>query len=170
MKRSNEFISISFIFFLLISTSHCLSSDTSIGLRLGFMGGPSFSAAMDHHLNDSMAINFGVGGFPGIILRLEANVRIIQMKPNTVYYSAGVGYNRFYRGQADGKGMTEFHVGVGYRWTLKQNVFFDLDGGLIYVPIGINKWMSDINKEGKDNLEMLPIVPYVGFEIMLYLK
>lgn len=170
MKRTKEFINISFIFLFLISTSHCFSSDTSIGFRLGFMGGPSFSAVMDHHLNDNMAINFAVGGFPGIILRLEANVRCIPMKRNTVYYSGGVGYNRFYRGQADGKGMTEFHAGAGYRWTLKQNAFFGLDGGLIYIPIGINKWMGDMNKEGKDDSKMLPIVPYVGFEIMFYLK
>jgi hypothetical protein len=158
------------MFILLISTSHCFSSNTSLGFRLEFMGGPSFSVVMDNRLNNNIAINISVGGFPAIILRLEANVRLASTKRNIVYYSGGIGYNHFYRGQADGKGLTEFHAGAGYRWVRKQNAFFALDGGLIYIPIGINKWMCDMSKERKGYSKMPPFVPYVGVETMFHLK
>lgn len=68
-----------FMFVVLLGAG-ASASDASAGLRLSIGGGPLLSPVVDQRLSPETRVNFAVGGFPGIILGIEANVRLIPEK------------------------------------------------------------------------------------------
>ena len=143
------------------------AGDTSVGLRLGFVGGPCLSAVVAQRVGPNTVVKVAVGGFPGIILRVQANVAMLpEDKERGFFGTGGIGYNRYYRGQADGHGLTELHAGLGHFWRTGGDLLLAPEAGLLYVPTSLSPWVKDIwNKEGKVG-PRLPIVPYAGIDLL----
>ena len=163
MKRTCPFFA-SMIYIVLVAAA--TASDTSAGLRFSLSGGPVLSLVVDQRLSPDVRVNFAVGGFPGVILRLEANLRIIPDKKKTIYYGGGFGYWRIYRGRGDGKSVKEFHGNIGYQFAAKDHLLFGGDVGLLYAPLSLNRWMTDLS----DNPDMIPIVPVANIEALYHFK
>jgi len=161
MKK--KYFLFSFVFLIaLYATTH---ADTSAGLRFTFSGGPMLSLVVDQRLTQDMHVNFAVGGFPGIILGVEANIRIAPKKQKTITYGGGMGWRRFYRGRGDGKSLKLFQGFVGYQFESPAKWLYSGDVGLVYVPRSLNRWMDDLF----DN-DSIPIVPYLSVETLYEFK
>ena len=60
---------------LFITLSAGNASATEIGLKAGTLGGPLFSVVCMKDISDKLSADLTVGGFPGIILRAETNLK-----------------------------------------------------------------------------------------------
>ena len=149
-----------------LSVRPALAGDTSVGVRLEFVGGPCLSAVIGQRLGPNGVVKLAVGGFPGIILRLQANVAFVPERDRAFFGTGGVGYNRYYRGRASGRGLMEFHAGVGHSWRSGSNAVLAPELGVIYIPTSVNPWILDIWKSNGGSGPKLPIVPYGAFEIL----
>jgi len=162
MKRICPFF-VSMICIVLVAAAS--ASDTIAGLRFTFSGGPMLSLVVDQRLSQDMRVNFAVGGFPGIILGVEANIRIAPKKRKAIIYGGGMGWRRFYRGRGDGKSLKLFQGFVGYQFESPAKWLYSGDVGLVYVPRSLNRWMDDLF----DN-DSIPIVPYLSVETLYEFK
>ncbi len=167
MKVQSNFLAAVAFFFLFVLPTQNLAADTGVGLQIEFVGGPCFAVVVENHFSRMAGVRFSVGGFPGIILRAESEVRFSAPRRRAAVFLVGAGYNRFFRGRANGKGLTEFHLGGGYRWTLKEKFRIGLNGGLLYAPTVLNPWFKETFKEEGD---LLPVVPFVGIETLWNLR
>jgi len=78
--------------------------DIGIGGKMGFSGGPSISLVGSVKWNDRVSLNASVGGFPGIIMMTEANVRYHFSETTwSTYSQGGFGYISIFRGKGEGK-------------------------------------------------------------------
>ena len=73
------------VFFLSFLVGTALGS--GLGLRWDITGGPLFVAAGEIDLADNWSLNLTCGGFPGIIMRAEADLRLYTGKRWPSYYS-----------------------------------------------------------------------------------
>ena len=133
-------------------------SAVELGVKWEFAGGPVFSAVIFQPISQKFETNLSAGGFPGIIFRSDANIKYKKERMWIPFYQAGAGIMSFFRGNADGKTIITFHANTAIR-TYK---FMDLNWtpylGLIYVPDGLNK-------NFKDDLSDIDVVPMLGMEI-----
>ncbi len=147
-------------------SSPASAGDTSVGVRLEFVGGPCISGVVSQRLGTNTVLKFAVGGFPGIILRLQANLAFAPDRDGTFFGTGGVGYNRYYRGQANGHGLVELHSGVGYSWRAGSSAVIAPEAGLLYIPTSANPWIVDVWKSNGGTGPKLPLVPYGGVDVL----
>ena len=138
------------------------ASDTGVGVRLEFMGGPLFSVVFENHFSPSVGVQISAGGFPGAIFRASAEVCLFTPKRKDWLFSAGMGANRFLRGRGKGKTLLGLHAGAGYRWTVKK-VRLGLNGSLLYAPSVLNPWFKETFRDKGD---FIPVLPFVGIETL----
>ena len=139
------------------------SQATVLGVRLEFLGGPCLELVLGKRLSDDVVLRAAVGGFPGVILRVTADVSFASPAKG-VTYGGGIGYNRYYRGRATGRGLVELHGGLGYRWWRAPGSALDLTGGLVWIPLGLNPWYRQLFREKTRGRVPLPIVSYLSVE------
>lgn len=147
-------------YLLLLTINTAQAGDTGIGVKVGFSGGPCFSALGNLKLNETSSLNLSLGGFPGIILRVESNYRYTIIKKWSPFMQGGIGYWRFFRGRGEGQGITDLHLDFGISRSITPA--FDISGniGILYVPAFINPWFKEEFSDG------IAIVPAIGFEII----
>ncbi len=138
------------------------ASDTGVGVRLEFMGGPLFSVVFENHFSPTVGVQISAGGFPGAVFRASAEICLTTPKRKGWLFSTGMGANRFLRGKGKGRTLFELHAGAGYRWTMKK-VRLGLNGGLLYAPSVLNPWFKKIFKDKGD---FIPVLPFVGIETL----
>ena len=152
MKKFNLIL---FIFLL----SPILLSSVDFGAKLELSGGPIMSVMAGIPLNEKLDLDISAGGFPGILFRSDANLRLKKDRKWFPFYLTGVGVMSFYRGNADGKTIVTFQANAAVR-TFQLSVFeISPYIGILYVP----NW---INTDFDEDLPDLAIVPMLGVEMM----
>ncbi|MFH1853236.1 MAG: hypothetical protein ABIA75_12925 [Candidatus Neomarinimicrobiota bacterium] len=146
---------------LLIFCTPASAFSGSLGLQLGFTGGPYLALCGSADLTKAVAVDVAAGGLPGIIGRIESNLRINTGWKYPHYFRVGIGNFRFYRGQGDGHSLTEFHLSGGIT-RLRGRLNLSTELGLVYVPpLKTNDWCKSLDDY---DASMIPIVPMVAFK------
>ncbi len=161
--KGNRLFFVSMICIVLVAAAS--ASETSAGLRFSFSGGPMLSLVIDQRLGPNMRVDFAVGGFPGILLNLEANLRFIPEMQETFYFGGGIGCRRIYRGRGAGETLKELHSVVGYHYET-NHAFFSGQVGVLYAPQSINAWTSALS----DNPGIIIMAPFANIEALRQLK
>ena len=134
-----------------------------IGLKTEIAGGPVLSVVGMTTLHNKLSLNLSVGGFPGIILRVEPNLRLSTEKKWLSYIQGGIGYWRGFRGKAENKNLVDIHFNAGISKSLSSSLILSADIGLIYVPHWINPAFI------RELSGVIPIVPMISLEIVYYI-
>lgn len=132
-----------------------------LGVGLDVAGGPLVVVVAGLDVNERWAMEGSVGGFPGIILRAEWNVRRVLARRRPSYVEGGVGCLWFFRGRGDGESIRDLHVNVGIARPWRGGFEVRADIGLLWVPVSVNPW---IEKEFPD--VAVPVVPAIGVKIV----
>ena len=148
------------IVLLLLTINTAQAGDTGIGVKVGFSGGPCFSVLGNLKLDDTSSLNLSMGGFPGIILRVESNYRYTIIKQWAPFMQGGIGYWRFFRGRGDGQGITDLHLDFGISRSITSAFDISANIGVLYVPAFINPWFREEFSDG------IALVPTMGIEII----
>ena len=153
------------VLFITLSTGN--ASATEIGLKAGTLGGPLFSVVCMKDISDKLSADFTVGGFPGIILRAETNLKKYTGKLRgkwATYWQGGLGYIEFYRGKGDGHSLKEMHLSYGMSREYGAAFEVSADFGLFYMPRSLNEWVED---EFEDPIYMAPMI---WFGVVYWIK
>ncbi|MCK5218252.1 hypothetical protein KAR10_01945 [bacterium] len=148
------------VFLLLLAINTAQAGDAGIGVKVGFSGGPCFSALGNLKLNDTSSLNLALGGFPGIILRVESNYRYTIIKSWSPFLQGGIGYWMFFRGRGEGQGITDLHLDFGISRSITPVFDISANLGVLYVPAFINPWFKEEFSDG------IAMIPTIGFEIV----
>ena len=109
-------------------------------------GGPLISVVPAVNLDKDLSLSFRVGGFPSIILKMEADLSL-DLEPTQngwgPYIEGGIGYWRFYRGRGDGKSLKDLHFTYGIIKPFKDRWEFFAEAGILYAPYIINPWIRE---------------------------
>ncbi len=144
------------ILIILLSTS-----DFGMGAKIAFSGGPIISLLSNVSFNDNISMNLSIGGFPGIIMKVESNLRCSKKKEWSPYLQGGLGFTRFFRGKAKDKNLNDIHFNVGITKSYPSSLKLSADIGLLYAPYGVNYWLRE---ESPDITYF--IYPVVNFEVL----
>ena len=147
--------------FIALCTASAMGA--GIGLKGGFSGGPIFSIIGIKEVDDKLSFNLSIGGFPGIIMHAESNLRldIQSLLDNWSHYiQGGIGYTEFFHGKGDGENVEDIHFTFGMSRPFLSSWEFSADIGLLYAPHSVNPWLKE---EFPDSI---PIVPVIGLEIV----
>ncbi|MCK5243508.1 hypothetical protein KAR34_13755 [bacterium] len=145
---------------LLLTINTAQAGDAGIGVKMGFSGGPCFSAVGELELDDTSSLNLSIGGFPGIILRVESNYRYTIIKKWSPFIQAGIGYWEFFRGRGEGQGIIDLHLDFGISKSITPAFDISANIGIIYIPAFINPWFKEEFSDG------IAMVPAISFEII----
>ncbi len=148
------------VFLLLFTLNTAQAGDMGIGVKMGFSGGPCFSALGIWELNNSSSLNLSLGGFPGIIFKVESNYRYTIVKEWSPFIQGGIGYWRIFRGRGDGQGITDIHMDFGISRSITPAFDISANIGILFVPVFINPWFKEEFSDG------IAIVPAIGLEII----
>jgi hypothetical protein len=146
---------------LLIALGRADAMGAEIGLRAGFKDGPMVSVVGSAELNERLSLNVPVGGLPGIIMRVESNLRMSvgSLERNWPrYVEGGIGYWEIFRGSGDGKNVKEIHFSYGMTRRYWSDFEITASIGLLYAPHFANPWFKE------EDMADLPIVPMIGLE------
>jgi len=147
---------------LIIALCPANAMGTEIGLKSGFTGGPMLSIVGIAEVKDKLSFNLPIGGFPGVIMRVESNLRSemdSSWKNWSPYMQGGIGYTEFFRGKGDGENINDIHFTFGMSRPFRSSWEFSVDIGLLYAPYFVNPWLKEEFPGG------IPIVPIIGMEI-----
>ncbi len=136
------------------------ASGNGIGLRWDFSGGPLLVAAGEINLAEHCSLNLTCGGFPGIIMRGDADLRLYTGRKWPSYWQTGYGRYWFFRGQAEGEQLNEFHLRSGISRRLGKNWSWFIDLGLLWAPLQLNPWIES------EHPDVIPVVPLAGTGLM----
>jgi len=142
----------------LILLSPLLLTAIDFGVKLETSGGPIMSAMVGIPLNEKLELDVSVGGFPGIIIRSDANLRFKKERKWFPFYLAGTGVMSFFRGTADGKTIVTFQANAAIRTFQLSSFQISPYIGILYVPSWIN---TDF-----DNPTGIEVISMLGVEIM----
>ena len=144
---------------------------TGIGVQLSFVGGPLVSLVVNVELPREFLLNLSLGGFPGILLRAEANLRYYFLKYAAIAYAGwrpyaqlGLGYVRIFRSNLSYNEVKEIHVNGGLAYKGFPALTLSADVGLLWAPPAVNPQMRE---EFPDELL---IVPMIGIEAVYELQ
>ena len=139
----------------------CSAFNGNLGLQMGFTGGPYIALVGGFNLTEAITIDIVAGGFPGIVSKIESNLKFNTNWKYPHYIRAGIGNFAFFRGQANGHSLTEFHFSGGItRTSGKLNLSAEI--GLVYVPpLEVNDWRETMNDYDPSQI---PIVPMLAFQ------
>ncbi len=151
----------SVLVFLLCLLTVCTAFNGNLGLQLGFTGGPYIALVGGFYLDETITIDIVAGGLPGIISKIESNLKFNTNWKYPHYFRAGIGNFAFYRGQGDGHSLIEFHLSGGMTRTRgKLNLSAEI--GLVYVPpLEVNDWRETMHDY---DASVIPIVPMLAFQ------
>jgi hypothetical protein len=125
--------------------------------KLEITGGPVASLSIYEPFAKNWEFNAGVGGFPNIIFRLDANIKYKTEKKWFPFHQFGMSNMHFFRGQMNRKKLYMFQLNSA----IYSYDFMSIDWmpyfGLIFVPKFMNKYPKDLDDTG--------IVPMLGVEI-----
>ena len=117
-----------------------------------------FSVAGGFKIYGGMTANVSLGGFPGIILRCNFNLRYYRSGIWTPYFKCGLGYTKIFRSNKAMNYLWDIHFNIGLNKTLNPNFDISADIGLLYAPYTFNPMLEE------EFPDVLPIVPMLGFE------
>jgi len=142
---------------LLILLSPLLLTAIDFGAKLEISGGPIFSVMAGFPLNEKLDLDISAGGFPEVMFRSDANLKLKKERKWFPFYLIGVGVMSFFRGNADGDTIVTFQANAAIR-TFQLSIFkISPYIGIIYVPSWIN---TDF-----DNISGIAVVPMLGMEM-----
>jgi hypothetical protein len=148
------------IILVLLTINIAQAGDTGIGVKMGFTGGPCFSAVGELELDNTSSLNLSVGGFPEIILRVETNYRYTIIKQWSPFMQIGIGYWEFFRGRGEGEGIIDIHLDFGISRSITPAFGFSANIGILYIPAVINPWFREEFSDG------IAVVPTISFGII----
>lgn len=151
----------SILIFLIYLLTVCTAFNGNLGLQLGFTGGPYLALTGGYNLTETITIDIVAGGFPGIVSKIESNLKFNTNWKYPHYIRVGIGNFAFFRGQGDGHSLTEFHFSGGITRTRgKFNLSTEI--GSVYIPpFKANDWRETMDDY---NPSPIPIVPMLAFQ------
>lgn len=135
---------------------------TGIGVQLSFAGGPLVSLVVNVELPHEFLLNLSLGGFPGILLRAEANLRYYFLKYAAIAYvgwrpyaQLGLGYVRIFHSNISYKDIKEIHLNGGLAYKGFPSLTLSADVGLLWAPPAVN---PQVKEEFPDKLLIVPMI------------
>ena len=151
----------SILVFLLCIFTTCTAFNGNLGIQVGFTGGPYLALIGGYNLTEAVSIDLVAGGFPGIVSKIESNLKLSTNWKYPHYIRFGIGNFAFYRGQGDGHSITEFHFSGGITRT-RGKMDLSTELGLVYVPpLKANDWRETMDDY---DASVIPIVPMLVFQ------
>jgi len=135
-----------------------------IGVKTEFTGGPLFSVVGMTKLPNKLSLNVSVGGFPGIIMRAESNLRLSKEKKWSLYTQGGFGWTRIFRGSGENKNVMDVHFNIGISRYFPPSLNLSAGIGLLYAPYWANPWFKEKFSD------VIPVAPMVSLEVVYGIK
>lgn len=157
----NNIILILIVSLITLSSVNVMGS--GIGLEAAIAGGPMLAIVGIADLNDRLSFNLPIGGYPGIIMRAELNLRLCiesTWENWTPFIEGGLGYTKLLRGEREGENMKDIHFNIGISKPWRSSWEISFDAGLLYAPRFLNPTWDYVNPD------VLPIVPMIGFGLV----
>jgi len=151
----------SILVFLLCIFTVCTGFNGNLGFQVGITGGPYLALTGGYSMTETISVDIVAGGFPGIVSKIESNLKFATNWKYPQYIRIGIGNFAFFRGQGDGHSLTEFHFSGGIT-RIRGKVNLSTEIGLVYVPpLGVNDWRETMDDYDPTDF---PIVPMLAFQ------